>query len=74
MESLTVQNSRSLILIASLGLFSFCWLVLSNFDVMVFVLSYILFCYILIMSLRSLFFFNETERECISMEGEVESN
>lgn len=34
-----------------------CWVALSNFEVMVFVLSYyILFLYVLLLSLRSLFF------------------
>jgi hypothetical protein len=38
----------SLILVPSLGLFSFHWFVLSNFNVIGFVLSYyIIFCYIL---------------------------
>jgi hypothetical protein len=41
----------------------FCWLVLSNFDMMVIVLSYyILFCYVLLLSLRSLLFSNEREK------------
>lgn len=47
--------SGSLILVPSLGFFSFCWFSLSNFDVIYF-LSYVLFCYILIFSLRNVFF------------------
>ena len=33
-----------------------------NFDVMVFVLSYVLFCYVLLLSRRSLFFSNERQK------------
>lgn len=40
-------NEGSLVLVPSPGLFSFCWVVLSNFKMTVLVLySYILFCYI----------------------------
>lgn len=50
--------SGALILVPSFGLFYFCLFALSNFDVIVFVCSYcILFCYIYLLSLRSLFFF-----------------
>lgn len=53
---LGVQMSGSLIFVPSLGLSFFCWLVLPNFDVIVLVLSYyIIFYYILLLSLRSLF-------------------
>jgi hypothetical protein len=37
----------SLILVSSLGLFSFCWFVLSNFDVIDFVFSYYILLYFL---------------------------
>lgn len=47
-----------LILVLSVGLFSFCWFALYNFNVIVFVL----FCYILL-SLRSLLFSDERRSE-----------
>jgi hypothetical protein len=55
--------SGSLILIPDLRAFFFfsfpCELVLLDFDLIVFVLSYyILFCYVLLLSLRSLLFSN----------------
>jgi hypothetical protein len=67
---------RSLILVPSHGLFSFCWFVLSNFSAMIFALScYILFCYILLLFLRSLFFSNKREKkELIQTGGEVGKN
>jgi hypothetical protein len=40
MSSLPVRKSGSLILGTSLGFFFFCWLVLSNFNVIGFVLFY----------------------------------
>lgn len=43
MGFLSVWMNESLILLPSLGLFSFCWFVLSSFDVIVFVLSYTLY-------------------------------
>ena len=58
----SVWMSGSLILVPYLRLFSFSWFALSNFNLMVFVLSYIYFLSCLL-SLRSLFFFNETKRE-----------
>lgn len=62
----SVWTSGSLFLVTSLGLFSFCLLVSSNSDVLVFVLSYfILFHYILLLPLRSLFFF-PNERQKVS--------
>lgn len=45
---LGMQMSGSLIFMPSLGLFSFCWLAVSNFNVTIFVLSY----YILNIKLR----------------------
>ena len=48
--------SESLILVPSFRLFSFCWFVLSSLDVMGFGLSFILFCHVLLLSLRNLFF------------------
>jgi hypothetical protein len=71
-----VYTSESLILTPSHGLFSFCWSILSNFHMMVFVLSYyILFCYVLLLSLRSLLFFQrKTEREWIWKVKEVRRN
>lgn len=48
----------SLVLVPSLGLFSFCLFVLSNFDVIVLVL----FCYMLLLSLRSLCFSNKRQK------------
>lgn len=54
----SVWTNESLFLVTSLGLFSFCLLVSSNSDVLAFALSYyILFHYILLLPLRSLFFF-----------------
>lgn len=43
-------RSVNLILIPSLDLFLLCWFVLPNFDVTIFVLSYILSCYIFSMN------------------------
>lgn len=57
-----MQTSGSLILVPSLGiLLFFCWLGLFNFNMIVFVLSYIFFCYVLL-SLRSLFFSNKKQK------------
>ena len=51
-------TSGSLVLVPSLGLFSFCWFVFSNLNMIVFYLSYyIVFCYILL-----LLFSNESQK------------
>lgn len=61
MGFLSVQMSVSLIL-KPLNLFYLCWLVLSNFDWIAFILSYyIVFCYILF-SLRSPLFSKESQK------------
>jgi hypothetical protein len=68
--------SESLILVPFLGLFSFCWFVLSNFNVIVFVLIFFyLFCYVLLLSLRSQFFSSERARKGVDlMKGNVGKN
>jgi hypothetical protein len=65
--------SGSLSLVPSLGLFSFCLLVLSNSDAISFLIyHYIIILHLTLLSLKSLFvFFNETGREWILMRGEV---
>lgn len=52
---LSVGMSGPLILVLSPRIFSFSWVVLSNFSVIASVLPSTLFCYILILCLRSLF-------------------
>lgn len=47
-----------LIFLLSLGLFFFCWFVLSNFDMIVLVYV-IIFYFVILLSLRSLFISNE---------------
>lgn len=63
LDFLGVWTSVSLIPVPSLGLLSFYWFVLSNFNALVFVVSYyILFYYTFILSDRSLFFSNEKQK------------
>jgi hypothetical protein len=50
-----------LILVPALRLLFFCWFVLFNLDVIVFVLSYLL--YFLFLSLRSPLLSNESQKE-----------
>jgi hypothetical protein len=76
-----VQTSVPLILVPSLGLFSFCIFASSSFDVLVFVLPcYTLFYYILFYHclLEAYQFSNEREREkkkeYIQMGGKVGRN
>lgn len=45
-----------------LGSFPSVAFILSNFGVIVFVISYILFCYILLISFRDLFFSSERQK------------
>ena len=54
--------SGSLVLVPSLGLYSFCWFALYNIEVMGFVLSYILFHHVWLLLLRSLFFSNKRQK------------
>lgn len=65
MGPLSVKMSRSLILLLPLALLLFCCLFLSNFD-MIFVLSeYMLLCYVLLLSPRSLCFLMKDRREVV---------
>lgn len=66
---LGVRRNGSLILVPSFGLVSFCWVALSNFNMVVFVLPYHTFVNVLLLSLRSLFFSNERQKEWIWMDG-----
>jgi hypothetical protein len=57
------MQSGSLTRMPIIGILFFCWLGLYNHAMMVFVFSYcILFCYVLLLSLRSLFFSNESQK------------
>jgi hypothetical protein len=67
--------SGSLVLVSSLGLFSFpTWFVLSNFNAMVFVLSYCIFClfvclvgWFLLLSFRNLF--SDERQKGVDLDG-----
>lgn len=62
MRLLTSWISGTLILVPSLRLFYSYQFALFNINVMVYVLSYILFCYVLLMSIVSLFISNEWQK------------
>jgi hypothetical protein len=64
-----MQRSGPLMLVPILR-----WVALSKFNVMIVGLFYILFCYILLLSPKSLFFSNVTERNQIQVGGEMGRN
>lgn len=61
-----MQISGSLIPVPSLGLFSFHLIIISNSNEIVLALSYILFCFVLLLSIRNLFF-----SKGVGVDGEV---
>jgi hypothetical protein len=67
---LSVWMSGSLGFVPSFGIFSFCWFALFDFNVTGLFLSYyVLFCYVLLLSLRNLFFFNESFKKEWNSDG-----
>ena len=64
-------TNGSLILVPAPGLFSFCWVALSNFQGDG---AFILFCCVLLLSLRGQFFSNEKKGVDLDVRGDGEKS
>lgn len=62
MSQLSLRTSGSLILVPSLGTFTFVGLTCAVS--MSFFLNYLLYCYALLLCLRNLFFHNDSKKVC----------